>query len=90
MPLISCPDCGSQVSNQASACPKCARPIASPVATQSSGVDSSGLYGFGFILAWIIYAVRADSLGEGIVFGFFVAFLSWLYVGYALIVTIFR
>jgi uncharacterized membrane protein YvbJ len=27
MALINCPDCGSDVSDQAAACPKCARPI---------------------------------------------------------------
>lgn len=27
MPLISCPDCGKEVSDQARACPNCARPI---------------------------------------------------------------
>ena len=28
MALIACPDCGVEVSDQATACPKCARPIA--------------------------------------------------------------
>ncbi len=28
MPLITCPDCSSQVSDAAPACPKCGRPIA--------------------------------------------------------------
>ncbi len=28
MPLIHCPDCATEVSDQAAACPKCARPIA--------------------------------------------------------------
>lgn len=27
MPLIKCPDCGTEVSNKAEKCPKCARPI---------------------------------------------------------------
>lgn len=30
MPLIPCPDCGTEVSDQAKACPKCGRP-ATPV-----------------------------------------------------------
>ncbi len=28
MPLIACPDCGKQVSEQAPSCPQCGRPIA--------------------------------------------------------------
>lgn len=31
MALINCPDCGTEVSDAAPACPKCGRPIASPV-----------------------------------------------------------
>lgn len=31
MALINCPDCGTEVSDAAEACPKCARPIASPM-----------------------------------------------------------
>lgn len=27
MPLIDCPDCGSQVSDKADACPKCGYPV---------------------------------------------------------------
>lgn len=28
MPLIRCPDCGTEMSDKAPACPKCGRPIA--------------------------------------------------------------
>lgn len=28
MPLVSCPDCGNQISSEAWACPKCGRPTA--------------------------------------------------------------
>jgi hypothetical protein len=31
MPLIPCPDCGTEVSDRAPACPKCGRPIAPPL-----------------------------------------------------------
>lgn len=31
MPLIPCPDCGTEVSDRAPVCPKCGRPIAPPV-----------------------------------------------------------
>ena len=32
MPLISCPDCGTEVSDRAPACPRCGAPIAAPAA----------------------------------------------------------
>lgn len=32
MALIACPECGKQVSDKASACPKCAHPLSSPPA----------------------------------------------------------
>ena len=31
MPLISCPDCKTEVSDRAPACPKCGAPIAPPM-----------------------------------------------------------
>jgi predicted RNA-binding Zn-ribbon protein involved in translation (DUF1610 family) len=31
MPLVTCPDCGTEVSDQAPACPKCGRPTAKKV-----------------------------------------------------------
>src|SRR5262245_58248788 len=39
MPLISCPDCGKQVSSEAPTCPSCGRPIkqSSPSAPAVSG-----------------------------------------------------
>ena len=33
MSLINCPDCGTEVSSLALACPKCARPISAPPTT---------------------------------------------------------
>ena len=35
MPLITCPDCGNQVSSRAAACPKCGAPVDSNDAPQS-------------------------------------------------------
>ncbi len=37
MALINCPDCGQPVSDQASACPKCARPLGQSVASLGRG-----------------------------------------------------
>jgi hypothetical protein len=63
MALIVCPDCESQVSDQALACPKCARPMAAAtiVATTpdvskeraSSTLSHAGVGFFvGFMLVW--------------------------------------
>lgn len=49
MPLVTCPDCGKQVSTSAHACPHCGRPFSSsPASTPASArrKDSSGC------LAW--------------------------------------
>ena len=35
MPLINCPDCGHQVSDQAPACPQCGRPINTAIVQQA-------------------------------------------------------
>jgi DNA-directed RNA polymerase subunit RPC12/RpoP len=41
MALIKCPDCGTEVSDAAAACPKCARPIsAKPVQTRYAGTQT--------------------------------------------------
>jgi hypothetical protein len=94
MALISCPDCGSEVSDRAPSCPKCGRPISTAtvkVVTDSGpSAEAGGAYGAGFILAWIIFIVRSPDWIDGLIYGFFVAFLSWIYVAYALIVAIFR
>jgi uncharacterized membrane protein YvbJ len=36
MGLISCPECGAQVSERAVSCPKCGHPIAKPVPQKES------------------------------------------------------
>ena len=40
MPLITCPDCGREVSTVAPACPQCGRPFASDAVTASGGADA--------------------------------------------------
>ena len=37
MSLTRCPDCSTQVSTLASACPKCGRPLSAPPAPSSGG-----------------------------------------------------
>ncbi|MCG6941861.1 MAG: zinc ribbon domain-containing protein [Thiohalocapsa sp.] len=39
MPLITCPECGAQVSDAAPACPKCGYPVAAAVA--AAGAESA-------------------------------------------------
>lgn len=62
MALINCPDCGTEVSDAAAACPKCARPIAAAPrvrpssSTQTKGV-SAGFAALVFLAlgGWIYY-----------------------------------
>jgi len=74
MALIKCPDCGSEVSDAAPACPKCGRPIAAPppaprsapaAAPPKKNKNLSGvtvLVVFG-LLGWFIYGM-ANSDGQ--------------------------
>lgn len=42
MALIKCPECSTEVSDQADACPKCAYPIAKPAANKVQTVEQTG------------------------------------------------
>jgi hypothetical protein len=73
MPLIKCPDCATEISDQAPACPKCARPMtaaARPADSRPEGASDavrlgleSGLRvgGGGFVLAFFICCVFYGS-----------------------------
>lgn len=39
MALINCPDCGAEVSDAASSCPKCARPLGGDTATSPTTIS---------------------------------------------------
>lgn len=76
MALISCPDCSTEVSDMAAACPKCARPIASQQSTivnmrepESSVRNTQTVEATG--KGWKAQQVIA---GFGIVIGFFAMF----------------
>lgn len=90
MALIDCPDCATRISDQAAACPQCARPILVAAEPVQEADDSSdwGAYFLGYFLALIIFAVKY-GLANGIIIGPFVAILSWFYVAFALIQAIF-
>ncbi len=55
MALITCPDCGRQVSDAAAACPQCARPLMRPLAPMARPTPSGG--GFPIWLIVILVAV---------------------------------
>jgi rRNA maturation endonuclease Nob1 len=63
MPLITCPDCGKQISDQAPSCPNCGRPVAPPrQPTSAYVVKKSETFGVGCL-------VQALSLAIGFVIG---------------------
>lgn len=42
MPLVTCPDCGHQVSTSAAVCPQCNRPMSPPVAAPAAAAGPGG------------------------------------------------
>jgi len=58
MPLVTCPDCTTEVSDAAFACPKCGHPMQVPPKPATKSVGSSALvgagtgFGLGFLMAW--------------------------------------
>jgi len=67
MALVTCPDCSSQVSDAAPACPKCGRPFAVVAPTPQPGkfLDPGanarsclGVIAFLFIMAFLIVLLR--------------------------------
>jgi len=90
--LVECPDCSASVSDQAVACPQCARPMTMPSTSSGQAEESEGdgwgFYFLGYFLALIIFCVKY-GVAYGLTFGWMVALLSWLYVGFALIQAIF-
>lgn len=82
MPLIQCPDCGAQVSDQAQACIKCGRPLSTDLQDQpAAGSAQAAKKGrqrsklrndlgnaIGFISVCVAVVVgMATSFGTGIV-----------------------
>lgn len=73
MPLIACPDCGTQASDAAAACPKCARPIAAPAPAVSppaktrplAKVGAAFIGGFVLLLVVISYNQEPTKDGRG-------------------------
>jgi TM2 domain-containing membrane protein YozV len=80
MPLIACPDCSTQVSDAAPACPKCGRPMTSrrtaPIAAQSTWNP-----GIAAVLSLVIPGAGQMYRGDlGLGFGWFLLVVA-SYVG---------
>jgi len=61
MALTKCPDCGTDVSTEAPACPKCGRPSSPPKKKTSPAAAGCGL----ILLAAIIIGIIASASGGG-------------------------
>ena len=89
MPLIKCPDCNHDVSDQAQMCPKCSRPMSPVITTESSSkLSSSDVFWSGYFIALLIYGVKYGFV-HAVTFGWFVALFNWLYVAFAIIQAVF-
>lgn len=68
MALIACPDCGTQVSDSARACPKCARPMAATTIEQTGKQWKAAQLGFvllGFSGCIMTLVTAADHSSTG-------------------------
>jgi uncharacterized membrane protein YvbJ len=78
MSLISCPDCGRQVSDSAPTCPQCGKPIAlassQTVRTKRKGGAYEAL-GFVLIVAGIIACFGSATVGTILILVGFIVFL---------------
>lgn len=77
MPLITCPDCNKEVSDQAKSCPNCGHPIAA-ITIEQTGKQFKGLQlasVFAIIIGVIfIFAGIGSSSGFASGFGFLLFF----------------
>ncbi len=67
MPLIPCPDCGTEVSDKAEACPKCARPLGGTTLIEQTAKiwKMIQIVGAGIMLIGICCILFACSGGVG-------------------------
>lgn len=66
MALVKCAECGNQISDKASACPKCGAPMARPVTIEQTGKRHKTIQLIGVLLIVIgmvscMAGVRGDS-----------------------------
>lgn len=93
MALIECPECSTEVSDQADACPKCAYPIARPATGKVQTVEQTGkkfklqtILSILMIIGGIVMSVsqiNRSEPGEGaIITGFLICIIGaiWLVV----------
>ena len=81
MPLISCPECGKQISDSATACPHCGYPLSSlpPVrarfSRRSTPLDDTSTNGAAGVVWLIVAIVGVPAVIFGFLFGFILGFL---------------
>jgi len=89
MPLINCPDCNREVSDQAANCPQCARPLGGPASgtprapvqtVEQTGKKWKAVMLVAFVVAMLGVAIffssiRNRPLGEAVAIPGFVGFL---------------
>lgn len=63
MALIKCPECGLEVSDRASACPKCACPIGRGQLIEQTGKQWKVIQLLGFLVCIVGVVVSCGSLG---------------------------
>lgn len=70
MGLITCEDCGAQVSDKATACPKCARPLGAATLIEQTAkrwklvqLIGAGIILFGIVLVVVALVLVVNGLG---------------------------
>ena len=84
MPLVTCPDCGKEVSDRAPGCPNCGAPIASTGASTTGLRPQRWIPGVAAVLSLVIPGAGQMYKGQ-IGAGF--AWLIGTIIGYALLVV---
>ena len=78
MPLISCPDCGRQVSDSAPNCPQCGKPMAMFSGKTVETTRKGGVYegvGFLLIVGGIFACFASGAVGSVLILVGFIVFL---------------
>jgi uncharacterized membrane protein YvbJ len=75
MPLVTCPDCGKQVSTQAAMCPQCGKPVPKKPNALSVLVALAALVkmGFAFLVLYLLalFLIESAHMSALVVWGVF-------------------
>lgn len=63
MPLINCPDCNTECSNLAQACPKCGRPLGNQNSLVTKDLGFGGAIYALMLIGGTLLAVQGKSIG---------------------------